>query len=620
VDANLTKTILRNMKQNSVISPKATSQIIFFLGAGASIPAGIQGVQGMVKEFKHQLNREKQNKFHDIVTKLEQTLKNRQSVHLDVNIEELLEAVERIENSEHDILSPFYNDGLSLLTEIKNLRLNNVTLSTLIKNSIKQQTASPNIEVKYLEGLLDFLVSYKPLHIFSTNYDVVMERFCERYHKIYSDGFVKEWDTNSFHLDSNDVCIYKLHGSVTWSRSEKGRYSKNEIVVKNPGETQVNIITGDLEVPLILYPGKKLEYFEPVFDTFMELKSHLSEARYVFVFGYSFRDDHIRKLFQYEARRNIDSIVILVSPSAHTIYEKKLKYFKDEQFIDNEPNNNPKSDLDGRVVCLPYRVEDVLPYLKKDFFDYLKRAEELYRKHLENEPDSSDQNWTECLKYYSECEHFYKVDQIVNSLNWFNLVKEDWVKMFKVSFQTFFNSIPSRCEKLTNRWKERFRIVCEAFQIDMLKFTPLAAPKEIKLEFKQNEYRANITAPAILTNSIDEIVLFLDKKEKMLNQNSVAMNLKNNFIKLNAYFKNWTSGRITHGKYYDMRRKDYPINVEQLETRMNTYVNSPTNKQETIQRDVIQMIEVIELQEMLKISNEFNNLMNEYRHSIIQSK
>jgi hypothetical protein len=66
----------------------------------------------------------------------------------------------------------------------------------------------------------------------------------------------------------------------------------------------------------------------------MELKSRLNEVRYVFVFGYSFRDDHIRKLFQYEARRNVNSVVvILVGPSAHAIYERELRYRKADQSI-----------------------------------------------------------------------------------------------------------------------------------------------------------------------------------------------------------------------------------------------------------------------------------------------
>jgi hypothetical protein len=168
------------MKQDSVKSTKANSEIIFLLGAGASIPAGIRGVQGMVGQFKQQLCIENQKEFRDIVTKLESTLKNRQNPHLDVNIEELLEAVERIENSEHDILLPFYDDSLPLLTKIKDMRQNNVALSTIIKNSVKQQTASPDLEIDYLGGLLEFLQSYRPLHIFSTNYDVVIERFCDR--------------------------------------------------------------------------------------------------------------------------------------------------------------------------------------------------------------------------------------------------------------------------------------------------------------------------------------------------------------------------------------------------------------------------------------------------------
>ena len=38
-------------------------------------------------------------------------------------------------------------------------------------------------------------------------------------------------------------------------------------MVKEVIDPQTNVVTGDMEVPLILYPGKKLEYNEPSFDT-----------------------------------------------------------------------------------------------------------------------------------------------------------------------------------------------------------------------------------------------------------------------------------------------------------------------------------------------------------------
>src|SRR5206468_5039752 len=109
--------------------------------------------------------------------------------------------------------------------------------------------------------------------------------------------------------------MYKLHGSVTWSRDEQGRYTRNEIAITDTAEPQINIISGEKEVPLISYPGRKLEYFEPLFDLLEELKKRLnnSNLKYIFVIGYSFRDDHIRRLFQYAAEKNHEFILFLRS-------------------------------------------------------------------------------------------------------------------------------------------------------------------------------------------------------------------------------------------------------------------------------------------------------------------
>jgi hypothetical protein len=98
-----------------------------------------------------------------------------------------------------------------------------------------------------------------------------------------------------------DLVLYKWHGSVTWSRDERGRYTRNEIAITDTAEPQLNVVTGEKEVPLISYPGRKLEYFEPIFDLVVELKNRLNNfnLKYIFVVGYSFRDDHIRRLFQY---------------------------------------------------------------------------------------------------------------------------------------------------------------------------------------------------------------------------------------------------------------------------------------------------------------------------------
>jgi SIR2-like domain len=140
-------------------------------------------------------------------------------------------------------------------------------LSTVLKQFVKEETGQTNLKIDYLKELLAFTKFYRPLHIFSTNYDVCIERFAEVNYKSYFDGFFDgRWDVTKFDSIDKDLYLYKLHGSVTWSRDEKGRYTRNEIAITDTTEPQINIVSGEKEVPLISYPGRKLEYFEPLFD------------------------------------------------------------------------------------------------------------------------------------------------------------------------------------------------------------------------------------------------------------------------------------------------------------------------------------------------------------------
>src|SRR5947209_13824576 len=60
------------------------------------------------------------------------------------------------------------------------------------------------------------------------------------------------------------------------------------------------------------------------------LRTLLNTVIYVFVIGYAFRDDHIRRLFKYAASRNPQLIIFLITPSAHQIYYSELRIHKDK--------------------------------------------------------------------------------------------------------------------------------------------------------------------------------------------------------------------------------------------------------------------------------------------------
>ncbi len=299
-------------------------EVIFFLGAGASIPARISGVQCMVNKFLQKLKEEHRNSHFEIANDIFTHLLKWKKDRNEVDIEIMLETIERLENRRLDVMPLFYNQKKKVLEKLEKLEKSMPKLSSILKQFIKSETGKPDIQVDYLNGLLKFMKAFRPFHIFSTNYDICVERFCLVNDKSYFDGFFDgKWDPVRFaNMSINkDLVLYKLHGSVTWSRDERGRYTRNEIAIIDTGQPQINIVTGEKEVPLISYPGRKLEYYEPTFDLIVELKNRLNNPnlKYIFVVGYSFRDDHIRRLVQYASERNHEFILFLVY-RLHTRY------------------------------------------------------------------------------------------------------------------------------------------------------------------------------------------------------------------------------------------------------------------------------------------------------------
>jgi hypothetical protein len=90
-------------------------------------------------------------------------------------------------------------------------------------------TGKKEIDVQYLQSLSEFLSLYKPLHIFSTNYDICVERFCVISSRKYFDGFAHEW-TGHFSGKSDDIrgCIiqFLINNRLSLSFSNESAFCK----------------------------------------------------------------------------------------------------------------------------------------------------------------------------------------------------------------------------------------------------------------------------------------------------------------------------------------------------------------------------------------------------------
>jgi hypothetical protein len=123
----------------------------------------------------------------------------------------------------------------------------------------------------------------------------------------------------------------------------------------------------------MLYPMQKWDYAEPLLDLLLHIKDLLESKllekesadnfKFLIVVGYSFRDEHIKKVIWDAARKNRKLYLIIIDPEANKIYER-LKYYDKAGKI--------SSHLSGKVICLPYRFEEIFPFLMDTYITRLK--------------------------------------------------------------------------------------------------------------------------------------------------------------------------------------------------------------------------------------------------------
>jgi len=380
--------------------PKETSsEVVFFLGAGASVFAGVPDTYTFVKEFKDYLNENERKTIEFIESKLIEWKKSR-GEYPRIDIELLMETLDKFTRKDDEALLQFYEIKKFLLEDYQS------KISTLldkIKNFVKQKTIVSEEKIKYLEPFLGFIEEYHPLDIFSVNYDICIEQFCNLYKKSYRDGFEVEWNPSVFSAFNIDIRLYKLHGSITWYKTSSGSFVKS--LIKSDNE-KIELLTGEKAESLMLYPMRKWEYAEPLLENLLTLKNKLQSesCKYVIVVGYSFRDDYIRDIFWDAARRNKELILVLLDPNAFQIYLDKLEYY---------PDKIPSS-LKGKVITLPFKFELALPDLKAEYLNNMKKGMNCLKQAKTKELiDDSPPNWVDCLQPLANCQYLDKLDELI---------------------------------------------------------------------------------------------------------------------------------------------------------------------------------------------------------------
>jgi hypothetical protein len=524
-----------------------SSEIVFFLGAGASVAAGVPDTYSFVHNYVESIH---ENSKRETIEKIISILKKWKRTEIDIEL--LLETLTKLKNKESEPLLQFFSNGIFLLKGYGE----KAPLIDDLKDFIKSRAIVSEENINYLQPLLAVIEDFRPLDIISVNYDTSIEQFCNVHKLAYQDGFDVHWNPKTFNSEHTDIRLYKLHGSVMWYQTDRGDYIKIPIMTE---ESKIQLITGEKAENLMLYPMQKWDYAEPFLELSVGIKRLLESetCKYLIVIGYSLRDEQIIRILWDAARKNRDLHIILIDPKAYQIYHEKLQFY-------NRDRTNPSS-LNGKVICLPYQFEKILPHLKNHYLINLKVGLSCEVAQHGAEISGQPPSWVFCLKNFIDAEFIDKVEAIL---------KKDPLDVEKFPMQSLEFPLKMAINLCLGKEEKRavyyFTIFCDRLKkiaieknhisINLFGKTPENLPNfQMSLEFN---YQPNDQGGASYIHG-EELIKFIENQldfcqtriEFAGESNNKTQNILNLLIEFKNHFKPFKEGKIGFGDYIRLRKK-----------------------------------------------------------------
>ncbi|MEO7978756.1 SIR2 family protein [Flavobacterium sp.] len=288
-----------------------SKNIGFFFGAGTSCALGIPNVEQLTKGIEDKLIDDFLVNFNLIKNDLETIITTKK-----VNIEDILNQIRRIRELTAESSKEY--EGVSG----ENAKLLDKEICTIIYDIILQKESIANIDsTKKFFAWLSLLNRDFSKEVFTTNYDLIIEKSLEATQIPYFDGFVGSFEpffwqesidkfVSKNDLTQNWIRLWKIHGSLSWFWKEDTALNSQKII--RIGKVE-NIKKNDNE--LVIYPSKEKydsSKKQPFIAYFDRLKNYLLSGELLFVFtGYSFSDQHINEII-FNCLRQNNRLTVLV--------------------------------------------------------------------------------------------------------------------------------------------------------------------------------------------------------------------------------------------------------------------------------------------------------------------
>lgn len=306
---------------------KIKSNIIFLLGAGASVEAGVltsKKITDILINYGTYCPSENSTAIENLLKYIQVKIADYLQVRAsEVNFEYILGTLAELSRKEKYSIVPFLGEGDLLVKKLEERMPLDEVIDKLY--ALLRELFFVRQPVDYLYPLIDFLNLSKPLDCFTLNYDLSLETAFENKGILYTTGYKKRdkrfpiWDPSEFERKSADVRIFKLHGSINWgqffryppppARSERARHTTDAYISNYPERVEFDPFpVGIVEPPdrtmgmvgiMNFGTRKELLYAESQFTVlFNHFLNSLNRARICIVAGYGFKDDRINKFLE----------------------------------------------------------------------------------------------------------------------------------------------------------------------------------------------------------------------------------------------------------------------------------------------------------------------------------
>jgi len=301
---------------------------MLFLGAGASRPFGIPTMKEFTSEILKTLDNDASAKVKEIIERIEEY----------GFIEPDIEAVMDVLTARQDLDSAKMAIGPKIIEfSPKGPKHSTDLKASLLLESIRGQITERCAKADFgqsdayyglffKEGSSGQTISGKDWiaipyqRIFTTNYDLCIERFLRKHFPSYQDGFESRPGYGRVFTGSwpegGGYTLCKLHGSIDWFEIEAGPIVQ---MLGVPGET---LYADTIKGRSMVYPaGEKYALTSPYAECLFYLRESLKEERQCLVVGYSFRDLAINNAFTDAVRTNPELELVLLGPHASFVRE-----------------------------------------------------------------------------------------------------------------------------------------------------------------------------------------------------------------------------------------------------------------------------------------------------------